>query len=222
MGIVSYRYPGEEWVTIKGDDYIVDKKEGQCYVGYVIWFDVDVKYAHPVYNKATKTWEWTKINQFTDRLKLVSSSKNEKIKDFPRLIHENTQYSSYTPLIKGFQTVEANFETIAGAVENKNEYTPWFYDSTSGSYYVHFFLPGTVRNIEVIPRGTEDPSCATKCIFEVFLDGETVFNRTSSSCPEIKQLKEETCPNDTCEVTCGDIICCYDSNGISVANFPRS
>lgn len=219
---IRYRYPEEDWVVINGDDYTVDRREGQCYVGYIIWFDVDVKYAHPVYNRAARAWEWTEINQFTDRLRLTSSTKDKKVKDFPRLIHENTQYSSYTPLIKGFQTVEANFETIAGAVENKSEYTPNLYDSTSGSYYVHFFLPGTVRNIEVIPRRLESASCAANCIFKIFLNGETVFNRTSSNCPEVEVTEESKCPENTCEVICGDTICCYGSDGISIANFPRS
>ena len=37
---------------------------------------------------------------------------------------------------------------------------------------------------------------------------------------ECDEIKKEECPEGTCEVTCGDTICCYGSDGIAVQNFP--
>lgn len=46
-----------------------------------------------------------------------------------------------------------------------------------------------------------------------FPEYETIFDIACGS---------TSCPEGTCEVTCGDTICCYNSQGISVANFPAS
>lgn len=219
--MIRYRYQGGNWIEIQGDSYTLDSRLGQCYTGYIIWFDVDVKYGHAVYNNSTNSWNWTEINQFTSRLRLVSSTKAEKIHTFPFLEFPNTEYDSHTPKIEGFKQVSAIFATTTGTQTKKSENTHNLYDAAVGSYYAHFFQAGTIRNIEVIPRNTEAQSCKSFCTIKIFNSGTLVHENTATNCPEVEVINNtQACPENTCEVICGDTICCYDSNGIAVESFP--
>ena len=60
--------------------------------------------------------------------------------------------------------------------------------------------------------------------FIVKNNGETVFSRIESTFPDVvtECVANQQCPEDTCEVVCGDTICCYGSDGIAVTSFPRT
>ena len=58
--------------------------------------------------------------------------------------------------------------------------------------------------------------------FLVKNNGSPVYSRTSNTIPAIAtECRANQCPPDTCEVECGSTICCYNSQGISVFNFPK-
>lgn len=64
-------------------------------------------------------------------------------------------------------------------------------------------------------RGTQ-----STCTFKAYKGSILVVNRTQQSCPEVEYFDQ--CPPNTCEVLCGNTICCYNSEGISVFNYPNT
>lgn len=58
-----------------------------------------------------------------------------------------------------------------------------------------------------------------KCKFTVFDENkEIIYSELQDVCPEVKKIGKE-CPDDTCKVICGNTVCCYNSEGISVESF---
>lgn len=84
------------------------------------------------------------------------------------------------------------------------------------------FVPGTLRSIRLEPRTDINPSCLTYDL-EIYKNGAVVQTDLGSANPTISyQCLFDQCPPDTCEVECGDTICCYNNQGISTFNYPKS
>lgn len=57
----------------------------------------------------------------------------------------------------------------------------------------------------------------------IFQGNVQVFERTELYQPQyVEIIGKLSCPTNTCPVKCGDQVCCYGSDGVSVTNFPYS
>lgn len=63
-----------------------------------------------------------------------------------------------------------------------------------------------------------------KYILEILKEGEVIFTDKGLQEPLVAWvcIDNNQCPENTCEVICGDTICCYGSDGIAVDSFPRT
>lgn len=66
-----------------------------------------------------------------------------------------------------------------------------------------------------------DYSCLYK--FAITDTRGLVFSRFASTCPIVVEVKcGDVCPpNTVCECDCGNMICCWDANGIPIHSFPN-
>ena len=62
----------------------------------------------------------------------------------------------------------------------------------------------------------------TKYVIEFLNNGEYAGRDSARYPVEVEESNLNACPEGTCEVICGDTICCYGSDGISVSNFSRT
>ena len=210
MSIIKYRYPGEDWVEIEGDSYNFETTEETC--------------------------QGSNVSQNpTILLSAEHNDGNIIYKNAPREVAGDIG-SVYSGINLTPDIIEINFTYI----ERKGTYTSYLDINKENSTWVRPKWTGAIlgsfkyyiwwKNRDGSWRygGQLDPNaswasryCTPKqCIFKVFFGEEVVFSRTSLTCPEVEEASR--CPEGTCEVTCGDTICCYGSDGISVANFPRS
>lgn len=70
--------------------------------------------------------------------------------------------------------------------------------------------------------GVPLPDCPPdQCKFTVYTGNREVYQRTEDVCPRVEEFDFDACPPDTCPVPCGNSICCYQRNGISIKRIPR-
>lgn len=93
-------------------------------------------------------------------------------------------------------------------------------DYTADAEY-DYFIPGSVSNVEVQVLNTRNDVCSYNQL-EIYKNGSLVL--VDTGCGRLAVYHNcllEQCPPNTCQVECGNTICCYNSNGISVLNFPK-
>ena len=82
----------------------------------------------------------------------------------------------------------------------------------------------TLHDIQPIYHSDAYRYCRNKvpdtCTFTVTKDGQIVYSRESPDCPEV-WTEQPTCPPGTCEVKCGNHICCYNSLGVPILVIPN-
>jgi hypothetical protein len=87
------------------------------------------------------------------------------------------------------------------------------------------YMAGTLRNIRIIRADGEADDCGnipSDCVLTVKNNlNEIIYEKTfSSECPSVNvECIDNKCPTGTCEVACGNIICCYGSDGIAIESF---
>lgn len=84
----------------------------------------------------------------------------------------------------------------------------------------------SLHDINAIDRGKSYFACrnelGNECEFKVFGDNQRLaYFQKESVCPEVWEAEPKECPPGTCEVDCGNHICCYDSYGIPVDGFTK-
>jgi hypothetical protein len=111
-------------------------------------------------------------------------------------------FSTSTPNGSAWQSLGTN--TGNGIYFPKSEFD-------AGNYSINFRQPG-------------DPfkSPCNGCRLIAYKQGLTVFNQAFLSCPYAEIGDFLSCPPGTCDVLCGNTICCYGSNGVSVFNYPNT
>lgn len=86
--------------------------------------------------------------------------------------------------------------------------------------------PGlTIANILITRIDGLPDNCGggeTQCKFTITDSRGVVYTRTEKECPQVKVVcgEDKKCPSNTCECQCGNMICCYDRNGIAIDSFP--
>jgi len=221
---VRYRYPGGEWAYHEGDSFTSEILHAQCYAGYEASMDIVLRWTRVVFDDNGKAY----IKEYRDYPKTVVTRTFDNMRvSKPPFFRESEVQNPKIRYQDGTEEVLADW-FVAGNIYLEGENpaggkgtfkVPRLYKETPwGS--ANFFV-GTIDNVRYTPLGQEDPECATRCVFKIFLDGELVFEDIQSDCPEV-EIVEDECPEGTCEVICGDTMCCYGSDGVSVHSFSVS
>ncbi len=100
------------------------------------------------------------------------------------------------------------FKTKSGGFQQRREYEAFGEQIVETLPYFTVLYPGKFHRV------TTD---RTLYKFDVLSFGELIFTRTELEQPEVQIIG--VCPPNTCEVDCGDKICCYGSDGIAVDYF---
>jgi hypothetical protein len=149
----------------------------------------------------------------------------------------NSEYSSLK-VSPDRRYIYAECVTPTGQIVNSSQFDSF---SFGGSLYrwtqtalarIEFWLSynygSSVANFKIDPAtfnpdawgGANSNSCTVAaCNFKVFSGQTTILNLTYASCPEVEIAG---CPPNTCDVLCGNTICCYGADGVSVLNFPNT
>lgn len=88
-----------------------------------------------------------------------------------------------------------------------------------------FYLIGDWEIISIEDYFTGEPDDCGGYRITIYDGDELVTQSEGANRPEVTYScipSESYCPEGTCEVICGDTICCYNSQGISVQSFPRT
>ncbi|MDJ0593447.1 MAG: hypothetical protein QNJ72_26255 [Pleurocapsa sp. MO_226.B13] len=203
-----YRYPGEEWITISGDNYTLEDVPGEPTETYKV------------------TCEFTYLRGGTGRTFGYSCNniaRGESDRDLVGQIigYEMLPLAFNQPVRFNFRSVDANGDDVYTTVD--------FYILTAngigtGQQVLHHY--GTCafdyggkdfRNFEYVATNNFVPT--TRCLFRVYSGVQIVYQETRNVCPEVEDIEQEECPPGTCKVICGNVACCYGSDGIAVSSF---
>lgn len=205
-----YRYPGENWVFIDGDEYTIDKTNPLQIPGsYEI-----------VYKLVYYEWFWhgTEVTNFREIERfflgtviiepdfVVSGSPKLKVYNYAHHPLDDTllvhRFGVYIESEDGiFKNV------IPNAIQVRAQNVSWF----AGAYEDSFEIV-SINNLS----STNIPQ---ECTFTVTKNGQVVHNETRDVCPEV--ITANQCPEGTCTVDCVTHYCCYGSDGTSVHSFEK-
>lgn len=207
--MIKYRYPGEEPKEIDGDDYSFELSGAFC--------DSD-NHFQIAYIEARSERE-------SDGQLYTDSSGVDNGGHAAGGTQRSTFSSvSFTRKIITVTFTQSNGEFYERYIEVNSAYPDGIWVSASLRRIEHYYIfrnsDGSIRKTRKITPGSEWGCHEEGCLFKVFKEGEEIYRRTHLSCPEVGEVGEG-CPEGTCEVECGDTICCYGSDGISVFNFPK-
>jgi hypothetical protein len=131
-----------------------------------------------------------------------------------------TEYVGFDISNPGLVTVK--YRRPDGSIQNRfntPRQTGYFISATYARieyFYNNFLLP------QPWFQNTPQNSCTlASCNFKVFLGQQETLNITQSTCPQAEIVTNQ-CPPNTCDVLCGNTICCYNADGISVFNYPNT
>ena len=207
---IRYRYPGEDWVEIDGDDYEIDyKTDGQCKnVTYYVRFS---------YFAAGQTGGCIKDENGNCRI-------YQSVTGRKAIVHNVQTDSPELLLPPPFWWDESEHGTWA----EKQSGCYIFWRESDNSIYKKYAstspssssgaIPGTI-SYKILRGDGKGDNCKT-CIFKVFKQGEIVHEETRKECPQV-ELLDDKCPENTCKVDCGTHYCCYGSDGIAVSSFEK-
>jgi hypothetical protein len=100
-----------------------------------------------------------------------------------------------------------------------------FTHGSNGGQSIYFPLSewsASANSFRIINIGDPIKSPCNNCRLVAYKNGVTVFNQAFLECPIVEIGDFDVCPPNTCDVLCGNTICCYDSEGISVFSFPST
>ncbi len=210
----KYRYPNENWQTIEGDRYSNELRQIQYY-----WYG---------FAEATSTGRSGSVLDCGQRIELISKSgvsgipvsanivsRTDSFGEF--LLFELKYKSSPTSTLIRTSTLEIGYQPRPGVIEGSR--TRVYSDCDIGVVRVAPGSWGGEYFADV--QGNKYPVGGSQCTFTVFNSSQIVHQETRGICPEVEEIQQQTCPPGTCQVDCGNVYCCYGSNGIAVSSFSK-
>ena len=205
---IRYRYDNEEWITIAdANSYELSDVETVTGVNEIV---LDVTRIQ--FERNGETYRYVKELVLTTEI----SARTYEIQLPPIFPYNNTTYERLGYTLCGRLSILTRNPNVPGSqfAQSYASTSPNLVRARNPTYLG--LLVSSVENVRY--RG--NPQFATNCRFIAYKDSEVVYQEVRVSCPEVEIVEEDTCPEGTCEVLCGDTICCYGSDGISVFNFP--
>jgi hypothetical protein len=195
MLLVRYRYDAnDEWVYVPGDRWECEQVDEICYGGDIT--------------------PYVEFDLVIDTFGFGNQNENRIIAGEP-----GTKFIDYSiatgALITRFRRADGSIQArsdnpnASGVFISVTFLGVKFY-LFAGNFYSFSELSAVVNdeNNGCYPAGFE---------FRVYSDNQLTHSEIRDGCPMAELA--EGCPPDTCEVVCGDTMCCYNSQGISVSNF---
>ena len=208
-----YRYPGEDWKETRAESYTLEKIYGRPYFNFYCeatsaderlpgGVGAEVSLISHVYLEGwmnsyrliTQSYSWGVWPEISTRRSYGGGS-------------DETVGILLVPRLPGFNRDSRNAVIYSGNPQ-------WNYRKIER---------GSIRNRRFVYTDEPPYSDDFYCIFSLFnSSGNQYYHKTTLNvCPEIED-ENNKCPEGTCEVICGDTICCYGSDGIAVTSFPRT
>lgn len=242
---IQYKYGSDIWTYLDADSYELTSEQGACYVGYQVDFtailreylvdcDRDLN-GHCItpwfvrgYGDKLITGQLTVNSQRRVAVPpLAVDPSTPKIENLDGSITELAAWrGSYRIAMRGATATNAFVEvTRSTDFYIPSSSTAGYYDLGNGTYKRYngrLFLDGSVVTTKYTPLNPEPLTCIKACIFTAYKNGQQVYRQQQASCPLVQCVSAQQCPPNTCDVLCGNTICCYNSEGISVFNYPNS
>lgn len=197
---VRYRYPGEEWTEIDGDDYTTENSFNLASARYFVFGTFYSKNFSAGGCNVTGYW------------RTASQTLSSQFNTF-QPVKSGTSW--ILPLASGDSMPITN---ILNSQYNNNDISRYRYVITlqyldRDAVCTNTTRPGYGCDVIYTKVIREDGKPATSnCVFKVYKSGVIVHEETRSVCPEAEVFCEETetCPPGTCECTNGNVTCCYN------------
>lgn len=177
-GGIRYRFPGEEWVKVDGDDYSVSQETGQC-PGKPYAFGFNVEIIDPQGNPAPFN------DQFRDSEPCIinSNATGGYIGLVQSIPYPHKVYLSHPYPTGALRYFRANIDFIDRWGNPKTAYT-------TPPSNINGFKPGSVKNECVNFASLDDygssDNCG-QCLFRIFKNGEITLEIKRDICPEVEQ-----------------------------------
>ena len=207
---VRYRYPDEDWQVVGGDDWNCDIQ--QSYRPWHLYCEavsmspeagcgniVTLISSKVFYGRLISAEIFYQSDAFGEvpRFKLVREwSTGDR--------YEQVLISRYSPSPKRMSS---------GTVRISNVCQTGILRVQKDSF-ANFYAADSSRN--------RNPDGDSAYVFSVTKNNTVVHQEVRDICPEAEIVPDSQCPENTCEVICGDTICCYGSDGVAVTSFPRN
>lgn len=210
--LYKYRYPSEDWQEIEGTKYTLE--DIQPYAWWYFFCD-----AISMSSQEGCGTPVTLISRGRIFGRLIEATIATPVDSFG-------EYISFDALIEDRfgrqyrQSIGVSYSPTLGTASSA---TVRLADNCQSR--VLYVLPNNFGEIYAGDRWRDtNPGNNNECKFTVFLENDVVFERTQWGCPEVELIGEEeekVCPEGTCQVSCGNVYCCYDSSGIAVSSISK-
>lgn len=216
VSLVKYRYPEEEIQQIEGDNYSIDTE----YINTTEWQAAGEATVLKIGSTQPKAG-WFSTRTFTEKEGEINKFDTHNL--FKRKTGEHWFVGNSSCRVAAnsiwelWRTREfsappsrlGDSRTPSLAYSKNPEFEPenktYYYDNP---IITHWHPVNGEREIT----------------FKIFLNDSEVFTRVEIEKPPafVQIIEGRECPPETCPVSCGDQICCYASNGISVDSFLKA
>lgn len=215
---ITWQFPGQaQKSTDAGDDYKVYQKSGQC---SGIKYIVKGRSATNGASYCGASWQTSPalVNSWTVEIP-------GKIKGIKEILYQTRNRFQTKP------DGTCDSKTVVGTIGFYFSYID--YDGLTNPYaslgsLIYFYenhLGAGTSVIDSIKRKDNLPDTCGNWVIDIYKNGSVIQSdegglslpSVSWNCQSINQ-----CPPNTCDVLCGNTICCYNSDGISVFNYPNT
>lgn len=202
--LIKWQFPVQpQRQNDQGDDYKVYRKPGQCLNAiYRITYTFQ-----KVGNFGDMRGQSTRTVSYPVGTRVVTGDTGVYTLNRDYLLYGNSRY----PFIA---TATARLQLPTGTFEDKQ--VSLTADPYSGA------VPGTISHVISRVGGLSD-NCGNY-IVDIYKNGQIIQSDEGGQQPPVVtwECVGDQCPPNTCEVECGNTICCYNNQGISVLNFLKS
>lgn len=202
---IRYRYTGKQWTTIDGDDYTLDESG-----------DNGTPSTGCCFNDCAASVSWDLVYFFNGQY--VRSQEQRKG------IGERILFNPAKPFAFTGSRSTDNGDGTGYAQDIYLDLVDEFGNRSVENFTIQKGFGEEILESSakvVFYRVDGSPNVCGECTFKVFKNELIVYEETRSQCPEVEIVNQQECSEGTCEVECGDTICCYGSDGVSVFNFPK-
>ena len=188
---IRYRYPGEDWTTIDGDNYELNSEVAQCTdpdIYYAVLFDV---FQIDADGKVRQTG-----------IKQINGRAGYRVRSSSNLVYFTLPFPNgaerYSRANVDFIETEGNIYTGYTVPDESNV----GFDKESYEFYkIQKYKKKFWWVDRYYPVELGDDSCDFgDCNFKVYKDGQVIFEETRPECPEVEQEENSCQLSDRTEV----------------------
>lgn len=184
-GGIRYRYPGQDWITVDGDDYSVNREIGTCPVLYYAFGE----YVHMNTVGCGDTQYW----------RSAKAINGETVESWEPIV---TEYGDYRIVLTDGSYISINAYGRASyearSVRPKRGHGIIYRTSNQKCVNVNKPAYGYDARLTDVVRVDGEPDDCGSCTLKIFKDNQIVFEQTDDDCPEVENLNGNS--RDGCEL----------------------